>query len=156
MVNRIEGQDDLLKTLQVFDAVEADEKRDGPEYAEAAVDETPGQRDPSELAGDKGEGNDRDAGDDTELEDPFVADGIAQGAEERDGEDEVREAKPVGAIGEEWVVDVVDVECRVNPLKPECDFIGEYRIFANKFSQPSGFLFEREGGEAAEDQSSDE
>ena len=156
MVNRIEGQDDLLKTLQVFDAIEADDKRDDSEDPEAAVDETPGQGDASELARDKGERNDCDAGDDAELEDPLVADGIAPGAEEGNGKDKVREAKPVGSIGEKWVVDVVGMECCVNPLKPQSDVIGQYRISASKFSQPGRFLFERESGEAAEDQSGDE
>jgi hypothetical protein len=119
VVNRIEGQDDLLKALQVFDSVETDEKRDGSEDAKAAVDETPAQGDASELARDKGEGNDCDAGDDAELEDPLVADGIAPGAEEGNGKDKVREAKPVGSIGEKWVIDAVGVERCVNPLKPE-------------------------------------
>lgn len=156
MVDRIEGQDDLLKTLQVFDSVEADEERDGPEDPEAAVDKTPGQGDASELARDKGEGNDRDAGDDTELEHPLVADGVAYGAEESNGKDKVREAQPVGSIGEKWVVDAVSVDCRVNLVKPECDVIGKHRILSSNFSQPSSFLIEREGGDAAEDQSSDE
>jgi hypothetical protein len=156
VVNRIEGQDDLLKTLQVFDSVEADEERDGPEDPEAAVDETPGQGDASELARDKGEQNDCDAGDDAELEDPFVADGIAPGAEEGNGKDKVREAKPVGSIGEKWVVDAVGMERCVNLLKPECDVIWQHRILSSNLSQPGRFLIERKGGEAAEDQSSDE
>ena len=134
MVDRIEGQDDLLKTFQVFDSVEADEKRDGPEDPEAAVDETPGQGDASELARDKGKRNDRDAGDDAELEDPLVADGITPRAEECDGEDQVREGQPVGSIGEKWVVDAVGVDRRVNPLKPECDVVGQHRILSSNLS----------------------
>jgi len=77
VISRIKGQDDLLKVFQVFDAVEADEQGDSSEDAEATVDESPGERDATELAGDEGEGYYGDAGDDTELDDPLVADGIA-------------------------------------------------------------------------------
>jgi hypothetical protein len=78
-ISRIEGQNDLLKLLQALDAIEADEKGDGSEDAEAAVDETPSERNAQDRAGDDGEGNDRDAGDDAELEDPLVADGSRSG-----------------------------------------------------------------------------
>lgn len=156
MVDRIEGQDNLLKALKMFYAVEADEKRDGSEDAEAAVDETPGEGNAADWAGDEGEGNDRDAGDDAELEDPLVADGVAQGAEEGDGEDKVREGQPVGSVGEEWVVHVVGLERRVNPVEPEGQVIGQHRISPNKIGQPASFLFEGESGDAADDQSRDE
>jgi len=76
-ISRIEGQDDLLKLFQSLDAVETDEKWDGSEDSKAAVDETPGERNASDRAGDEGEGNDCDAGDDAELENPLVADGVA-------------------------------------------------------------------------------
>ena len=74
---RIEGQNDLLKLLEALDAMEADEKWDGSEDAEAAVDGAPERRDSAHLAGDEGEGNDGDAGDYTELKHPLIADGIA-------------------------------------------------------------------------------
>ena len=124
-ISGIDGQNDLLKLLEVFDPVEADEKGDGSEDAEAAVDETPGEGDSSGLAGDEGEGNDRDAGDDAELEDPLVADRVAQGAEKGNGEDEVSEGQPVGSVGEEWVVDAVGMERDVNAIKPEGELTGQ-------------------------------
>ena len=68
---------------------------------------TPGEGDASDGTGDQGERNDRDAGDQAELEDPFVADGVAQGAEKGNGEDKVRKGEPVGSVGEEWVSDAV-------------------------------------------------
>jgi hypothetical protein len=68
----------------------------------------------------------------------------------------VREGQPVGSVGEEWVVDAVGVECCVNLVEPKCDVVGQQRIPPSKISQPCGFLFEREGGDAAEDQSGDE
>ena len=76
-ISRIEGQNNLLKLLQALDAVEADEKGDGSEDAEAAVDGTPEGWDAADWAGDEGEGNDGDARDYAELEHPLVADGIA-------------------------------------------------------------------------------
>lgn len=76
-VLRIEGQNDLLKLLEAFDAMEANEKWDGSEDAETAVDDAPERRDAAHLAGDEGEGNDRDAGDHAELKHPLIADGIA-------------------------------------------------------------------------------
>ena len=96
-----------MELLQALDAIEADEKGDGSENAEAAVDEAPGQGDASDGAGDKGERNDRDAGDQAELEDPLVADRVAKGSDKGNSEDKVREGEPVGSVGEKWVSDAV-------------------------------------------------
>ena len=104
VVSRIQGQDELLELLQALDTIEADEKRNGSEDTEAAVDETPGEGNASDGTGDQGERNDRDAGDQAELENPLVADGVAQRAEEGNGKDKVREGEPVGSVGEERVV----------------------------------------------------
>jgi hypothetical protein len=68
----------------------------------------------------------------------------------------VCEGQPVGSVGEEWVGDAVIVECRVNLAKPVDDVTGKHGITLNKFRQPTSFLFEREGGDTAEDQASDE
>ena len=103
----------------MFDAVEADEEGDGSEDAEAAVDETPGEWDVTELAGDESEGDDGDAGDDAELDYPLVADGIAQRAEEGDGEDEVREGEPVCAVGEEGVAETGLLQSVVDLIDPK-------------------------------------
>jgi len=142
--------------FKVFDAVETDEKGDGTEDAEAAVDETPGEGDASEWSGDEGQGNDCDAGDDAELKDPLVADGVAQGAEEGDGEDEVGEGQPVGSVGEEGVMEVGVEERGVNSCDPKSDGVGKNGIRVEERRQPASFLFEREGGDAAENQSGDE
>jgi hypothetical protein len=155
-ISRIEGQNDLLKLLEALDAVEADEKGDGSEDAEAAVDGTPEGRDAAEGAGDEGERNDGDASDHAELEHPFVADGIAQRAEEGDGQDEVGEGEPVGSVGEERVVEVGVKESGVNSCDPKDDRVGKDGIGVEEGCQPGGFLLEREGGEAAEDEPKDE
>ena len=57
--------------------MEADEKGDGSDDAEAAVNETPGEWDATEWAGDEGKRDHGDAGDHAELEHPFVTDRIA-------------------------------------------------------------------------------
>ena len=57
--------------------MEADEKGDRSEDAEAAVDDTPEGRDAADWTGDEGERDDGCASDHAELEHPFVADGIA-------------------------------------------------------------------------------
>jgi hypothetical protein len=118
VISRIEGKDDLLKVFQVFDAVEADEEGDGSEDTEAAIDETPGERDATELTSDECERDDGNAGDDAELDHPLVADGIAQRAEEGDGEDEVREGEPVCAVGEEGVAETGFLQCVVDLIDP--------------------------------------
>ena len=137
-------------------ALEADEKRNASENSEAAVDKTPGEGDASDGTGDQGERNHRDAGDQAELEDPLVTDGVSQRTDEGNGEDKVGEAQPVGSVGEEWVSDAVVEECCVNLVKPEEKATGQCGISVNKVSQPAGFPFECEGGEAAEDQSRNE
>jgi len=78
----------------VFDAadvVEADEERDDADDTEAAVDEAPVGRYPPDGSGDEGEREHSDAGDDTELQYPLVADRVDEWADEGDGNDEVGE-----------------------------------------------------------------
>ena len=103
-----------MKLLEALDSVKADEKRDGSEDAEAAVDDAPKRRDAADRASDESEGNDGDAGDQAELEHPFVADWIVQRADECDSEKEVGEAEPVGSVGQERVVEVGVKESCVN------------------------------------------
>ena len=90
------------------------------------------------------------------MHDPFVADGIAQGAEEGDGEDEVGEGEPVGSVGEERVVEVGVEDGGVNSCDPKDHRIGEDGVGVEEGCQPGGFLLEREGSEAAEDEASEE
>ena len=95
----------IFRLLETVDETQTDEKRDGSEDAETAVNETPEQRDATERAGDESEGNDRDAGDYAELKHPSVAHWVSQWPEKGDGENEMGEGKPVGAIGEEGIAE---------------------------------------------------
>ncbi len=65
----------------------AEKKRHAAEDAEAAIDETPGERYSPDRSGDERERNDAGAGDESEIEEPAIADRIAVRADECDGED---------------------------------------------------------------------
>lgn len=112
----------------MLDVVEADEEGDGSEDAEAGVDETPGERDAAHRAGDEGERKHADAGDDSELQDPFVADGVDEWADEGDCEDEVGEGQPVSAVGEEWCADAVVEQSLVDAVDPEDNALRQDRM----------------------------
>jgi hypothetical protein len=122
---------DLVGLFYPFETVyetQTGENGDGPEDAETAVDETPEQRDATERAGDQSEGNDRDAGDYAELKNPLVADGVAQGPNERDGKNKMGEGEPVGSIGEEWIAKAVIVEGVMDSCNPKDDLVGNERM----------------------------
>jgi hypothetical protein len=150
---------DLVGVFCSFETVyksQTGEKRDGSEDAETAVDQTPERRDATERPGDQSEWNDRDAGDYAELENPLVADGVAQWADERDCNNEMGEGEPVGSIGKEWVAKAVIAEGVMDFCNPKDDLVGKNRVGSEEGGQPSSFMFERKGGEAAEDQAENE
>jgi hypothetical protein len=150
---------DLVGVFYPFETIykaQTAEKRDDSEDAETAVDQTPEQGDATERTGDQSEGNDRDAGDYAELKNPLVADGVAQGAEERDCKNEMGEGEPVGSIGEKWVAKAVIVEGVMDSCNPKDDLVGKNRMGGEEGRKPSSFMFERKGGKAAEDQAEDE
>lgn len=140
----------------MFDAVEADEEGDGSEDTEAAIDETPWERDATELAGDECERDDGNAGDDAELDHPLVADGIAQRAEEGDSEDEVREGEPVGAVGEEGVAETGFLQGVMDLIDPLDHGVWRDGIGIEQRREPRGFALQREGGDTAENEADDE
>ena len=72
-------------------SAKGDEERDAAEEAETAVDEAPVDGDSADWAGYEREERDGSAGYESELDDPLVADGVAEGTDECDGEDEVGE-----------------------------------------------------------------
>ena len=65
-------------------------------------------------------------------------------------------AEPIGSVGEERVVKVGVEESGVNSCNPQHDGVGEDGTGFEEGCQPRGFLLEREGGEAAEDEAEDE
>ena len=92
---------DRRASFESLNQTPAEEKRDRAEDTEAAIDETPAEGDAADGAGDQREWNDAGAGDEAEGDDPLVAHGIDERADEEDGENEVGEGEPVGAVGEE-------------------------------------------------------
>ena len=139
--------------------MEADEERDDADDTEAAVDETPPGWNAAYWSGDEGQRNYTGTGDDAELEYPLVADGVNERTDEGDGDDEVGEGEPIGSVSHEWVGAVGVDDAVVNAAEPcvEGGFAEEWcRTHMEDLIQDCGFAFEREGSDAAEDQSNDE
>jgi hypothetical protein len=146
--------------FDLADVVEAEEEGNDAEDAEAAVDETPIGRYTPDGSGDEGERDHPGARNDSELEDPFVADGINERADESNGDDEMGEGEPVGTVGHEWVGLVGVDYAIVDSAKPgvQGGFAGgwwglghvEYSI------EDRSLVLEGKCGDAAEDQSHDE
>lgn len=134
---------------------EADEKRDGSDDAEGAIDESPEERNPAEGAGDEGQSKNRGAGDHSELQDPLIANRIEEGADEGNGEDEVGEGKPVCSVGQEWGVDAVVIEGLMDALDPHDDGLRQEWVCVEQSDEEFGFAYQREGSDAAEYQSDD-
>ena len=86
-----------------------DQRRDA-EGAEGAIDETPPDGDFANRPTDEGEGEDEDGGPDAHVEDAFIADGIAVGEDEEEHDHEVCEGEPIGAVADEGVVGIGDIE----------------------------------------------
>ena len=140
--------------------MKADKKWNNADDAEAAVDKAPVGRYAADGAGDEGEWNHAGAGNHPELEYPFVTYGVDKWTDEGDGNDDMREGEPVGAIGHERVVSVRLRDCGVDAAKPgvECGFAVQWRRRAhleNSIEQ-SCLPFEGEGRDATEHKSNDE
>ena len=140
----------LFKVLDEADFLQADEKRDRSEDAEAAVDETPGAWNAADWTCDEGERNDGGAGDDAELKYPFVADRVAPGANEDDRENEMGEGKPVSSVGEEGIALACVLKGVVNFGDPTNDRVRKYGMRGEEQCEPAGFVFEREGSESTQ------
>ena len=66
------------------------------------------------------------------------------------------EAEPVGSVGEERVMEVGVEDGGVDSCNPVGDGVGKDGVGFEEGCQPGGFLLEREGSEAAEDEASEE
>jgi len=146
--------------FELADVVEADEERDDADHAEAAIDETPVRRYAADGSGDESKGDDTCAGYQAELEYPLIADGIYERTDESDGDDEVGEGEPIGAVGHERIRLVGVDDAVVNAAEPcvQGGFAGGWlcRTYMKDLIQDCGLALEREGGDAAEDESNDE
>ena len=149
-----------MGVFELAGVAEADEEWNDAENAEAAVDQAPVRGYAPDRSGDKGEGNDAGAGDDSELEYPLVADWVDERSDEGDGDDEMRKREPVGAVGHEGVGPVGLHDAGVNPSKPGMKHRltrghGQRRYVEDPVEE-SSFVLEREGGHAADHKSHDE
>lgn len=86
-----------------------DEWRDA-ESAERAVDEAPPERNFTNCTADECEREDECGHPDPDVENALVADGVAIWEDKEERDHEVCEGKPVGAIGDEWIMSVGDIE----------------------------------------------
>ncbi len=92
------GAVDVIEQMQV---VPAEQEREGVKEGDGGVKVAPEERDTAEGAGDDDEQKHADAGEEAEVDDPAVAEGIAVGAEEEEGEEDVGEGEGVCAEGKE-------------------------------------------------------
>ena len=108
----------VVTALESMNRPDTDQERNSAEDAEAAIDEAPRHGDASDRSGDEGKRDHAGARDQTKLDNPLVADGVNIGTDERDGDDNVRERQPVGAVRQERVARVCGAECGFDSFKP--------------------------------------
>lgn len=137
----------------------ANSEEDGAaDEAEAAVDAAPIDGDAADGAGDEGEEEDADGADEAEGDDPFVADGVEVWADEEDGDDDVGEGEPVGAVGEERIAGVGVGEGMVDAEEPGVEggrVAGEVEVREEADGEVE-LVLEREGGDAADEEAEDD
>ena len=109
----------LFHCLEPIYQAKANDQRDRAKYTETAIDKPPENRNAANRPGDKGEEDNGDAGDDAELKHPLVAKRVSQGTEESNGEDEMGEGEPVGAVGEEGIAEAGIAEGATDLRDPE-------------------------------------
>ena len=140
--------------------MEADEERDDSHYAEGAVNQAPVGWYSADRAGDEGEGDDSDAGDDAELDDPLVTDGVDEWTEEGNRDNDMGEGQPVGAVGHKGIglIGVNDPVVYASQPGVQGGFARwrRSRGHVEEAIENVRFVFQRKGSDAAEDQPNDE
>ena len=145
----------ILEALDLFGGAAGEIERDEADDAEGAIDQAPPDGDAADFAEDEGVGNDEEARDDAEVDDPEIADGIAECADERNGDGEMAEGEPVGAVEHEGIAGVGVEDASVNSLNPFAD--GGREIEAvDEAMEKVEFADERDGGGAADDEAEDD
>ena len=139
----------------MFGGAAGEEERDDADDAEGAIDQSPPDGDAADFTEDEGVRNDEEAGDDAEIDDPEVADGIAEWTDENDGDDEMAEGEPVGAVEHEWIAGVGVEDAGVDGLDPFAD--GGRKIEAmNEAMEEAKFGDEGDGSGAADEEAEDD
>jgi len=104
----------------------------------------PVEGDAADRTGDEGERTDTGAGNESEVEYPFVADRIRLRTDESYSDDEMAEGKPVCAVGHEGIVAVGDSDAFVHAAEPavELGFVasGRCRGYVKDAIEGCGFL----------------
>ena len=139
-----------VDAFEDVEVVAAEQERESAEDGEAGVDALPEKGDTAERTGDEGEKKNAATADEAEVDDPAVADGIVIRAEEEDGEEDVGEGQPVGAVGEEGRCQkaggerAVDAQDSVKERGAGAEVDGEGEVI----EQPLRLAKERKGSQA--------
>src|ERR1051325_157894 len=83
---------------QFTDPPMAKPERNETKHAKGAINQPPPERDAAQGAEHECIGDHHGAGDQAKSEEPAVADRVTEGADESDGDDEMTEGQPVGAV----------------------------------------------------------
>jgi hypothetical protein len=135
---------------ELFDLASAVEKREDADDAKGTIYEPPAEGNAAHTAGDERKGDDEDTSDDTELDDPDIFDGVEIRADEGDGEDNVREGEPVRPVSEEGKLGI-GLDKGVAHFYEPVSKAG-IRMGGGELGKNFEFGFERESGDAADDQ----
>ena len=145
----------ILEVFELFGGAAREVERDDADDSEGAIEEAPPEGDAADTAKDEGVGNDEKAGDDAEIDNPEVADGIAERADKSDGDDEMAEGEPVGAVEKEGIAGVAIEDAGVDGLDPFADCGRELEAM-DKAMEEIQLADERDGGGAADDEADDD
>jgi hypothetical protein len=97
----------LLKdTLEERDVAAAEQEWDAADDTETAIDQAPRKGNAAQRAGDECQRKHGSAGDESESDDPLVADGIEVRPDECHRDDKMREGEPIRAVGEKGIARV--------------------------------------------------
>ena len=89
-----------LDAVEQAQVVATEQERNRAEDGERGVNAPPEHRNVADGPGDKGEQKDTNAAEKAEINDPAIADGIAVGANEENGKEDMCKSEPICAVGE--------------------------------------------------------
>ena len=67
-------------------------------------------------------GNDEHTGNQSEVKEPAIADGVAQGADEGNRNDKMSKRQPVRAVEKKWMLRLCLRQCILNTQEPSSQF----------------------------------
>lgn len=140
----LSAEDGLSPQLfQLLGVSEHNEKRNASENPERTIDQLPVERNTADGPGNERQREHRQAGHNTETDDPDVLHGVDERADESGGDDQMGEGQPICSVGEKRVIGVAvhhRIAAGVYPLTEARGMVGE------PVGQPVEFCFERESG----------